>query len=139
MNDLIARKSPPARRDDGPGPVKRTMQPALRAVSGLHRRSLVGDMTVLAIPDQLTREAAVDALGGSTMPASARGVQRRLPAADPNQPFSAEAFASDPSLVVPVIASLEEVLLARELRQQIKKRYLDRPSQTCALWSVGID
>jgi hypothetical protein len=139
MNDLIARKSPPACCDDGAGPAKRTMQPALRAVSGLHRRSLVVDMTVLATPDQLTREAAVDALGGSTMPASARGVQRRLPAADPNQPFSAEAFASDPSLVVPVIASLEEVLLARELRQQIKKRYLDRPSQTCSLWSVGID
>jgi hypothetical protein len=115
------------------------MQPALRAVSGLHRRSLVVDMTVLATPDQLTRDATVDALGGSTMPASARSVQRRLPAADPNQPFSAEAFASDAALVVPVIASLEEVLLARELRQQIKKRYLDRPSQTCSLWSVGID
>lgn len=139
MNDLIARKSPLACRDDGAGPVTRTMQPALRAVSGLHRRSLVVDMTVLATPDQLTREAAIDALGGSTMPASASGVQPRLPAADSNQPFSAEAFASDPSLVVPVIASLEEVLLARELRQQIKKRYLDRPSQTCSLWSVGID
>jgi hypothetical protein len=114
------------------------MQPALCAVSGVHHRSPAMDSTVLASADELMRHAAVDALGGSTMPASARGVQRRLPAA-PNQPFIAEAFASDPSLVVPVIASLEEVLLARELRQQIKKRYLDRPSQTCSLWSVGID
>jgi hypothetical protein len=115
------------------------MQPALCAVSGVHHRSPAIDSTVLASADELMRDAAVDALGGSTMPASARGVQRRLPAADPNQPFSAEAFASVPSLVVAVIASLEEVLLARELRQQIKKRYLDRPSQTCSLWSVGID
>jgi hypothetical protein len=116
------------------------MQPALCAVSDVHHRSPAIDSTVLASADELMRDAAaVDALGGSTMPASARGVQRRLPAADPNQPFSAEAFASDPSLVVAVIASLEEVLLARELRQQIKKRYLDRPSQTCSLWSVGID
>ena len=139
MNVLIARKSPPACCDDEAGPVKRTMRPALCAVSGVHHRSPAMDSTVLASADELMRDAAVDALGGTPMPASARGVQRRLPAADPNQPLSAEAFASDPTLVVPVIASLEEVLLARELRQQIKKRYLDRPSQTCSLWSVGID
>ena len=139
MNVLIARKSPPACCDDGAGPVKRTMQPALCAVGGVHHRRPAMDSTVLASADELMRDAAVDALGGSTMPPSALGVQRRLPAADPNQPFSAEAFASDPSLVVPVIASLEEILLARELRQQIKKRYLDRPNQTCSLWSVGID
>jgi hypothetical protein len=139
MNDLIARKRPPACRDDDAGTVKRTMQPALRAISGLHHRSLVVDMTVLATPDQLTRDAAIDALGGSTMPASASGVQPGLPEANPNQPSIAKAFASDPSLVVPVIASLEEVLLARELRQQLKKRYLDRPTQPCSLWCVGID
>jgi len=126
MNVLIARKSPPACRDDGQNQLERAMQPALHSVSGLHHRSLVVNSTV-------------DATGESAMPASARGVHRRPPEADPNQPFSAEAFASAPSLVVPVIASLEEVLLARELRQQIKKRYLDRPSQTCSLWSVGID
>src|SRR5438093_2425479 len=97
------------------------------------------DSTVLATPDEVMRDAAVDALGGSTMPASARGVQRRLPEANPNQPSIAKAFASDPSLVVPVKASLEEVVLARELRQQLKKRYLDRPSQPCSLWCVGID
>ena len=134
MTDLIARKRLPACRDDDAGTVKRTMQPALRAVSGLHHRSLVVDTTVLA-----TRDAAVDALGGSTMPASASGIQPRLPEANPNQPSIAKAFASDPSLVVPVIASLEEVLLARELRQQLKKRYLDRPTLPCSLWCVGID
>src|SRR5437879_1631828 len=102
MNDLIARKNPPACRDNGAGPVKRTMQPALCAVSGVHPSN---DSTVLATPDQLTRDAAVEAQGGSAMPASPRGVQRRLPEADPNQPSRAEDFASDPSLVVPVIAS----------------------------------
>ena len=139
MNDLIARKSPPACRDARAGPVKRTMEPALCAVSGVHHRSPAMDSTVFATPDELMRDAAVDALGGSTMPASPCGLQRRLPEADPNQPFIAKAFASDPSLVVPVIASLEEILLARELRQQLKKRYLDRTSQPCSLWSVGID
>jgi hypothetical protein len=131
MNDLIARKRPPACRDNGAGPAKRTMQPKLCAVSGVHPGK---DSTVLATPDQLARDAAVEAQGGSAMPASPRGAQRRLPEADPNQ-----AFASDPSLVVPVIASLEEVLLARELRQQLKKRYLDHPTQPCSLWCVGID
>jgi hypothetical protein len=138
MKDLIARKIAPACRDDGHDQLKRAMQPALCAFSGVHHRSLVMDLAVLATPDQLTRDAAVDARGGST-PASALGVQRRLPEADPDQPSIAKAFASDPSLVVTVIASLEEVLLARELRQQLKKRYLDRPSQPCSLWSVGID
>ena len=135
MNDLIARKRPLACRDDDAGTVKRTMQPVLRAVSGLHHRSPIA----LATPDQLTRDAAVDALGGLTMPASPSGVQLRLPEANPNQPPIAKAFASDPSLVVPVIASPEEVLLARELRQQLKKRYLDHPTQPCSLWCVGID
>src|SRR5437773_171381 len=79
MNVLIARKSPPACCDDGAGPVKRTMQPALCAVSGVHHRRPAMDSTVLASADELMRDAAVDALGGSTMPASARGVQRRLP------------------------------------------------------------
>jgi hypothetical protein len=125
--------------DDGQDQLERAMQPALCAVSGVRRLSLVVDSTVLATPDRLTRDAAVDAQRVSSMPASVRGVQRRLPEGDPKQPSRAEAFASDPSLVVPVIASLEEILLARELRQQLKKRYLDRTSQPCSLWSVGID
>jgi len=126
MTDSIARKSPPACRDDGQNQLERAMQPALYSVSGLHHRSLVVNSTV-------------DSRGESAMPASARGVHRRLPEADPNRPPIADPFASDPFLVAPVIASLEEVLLARELRQQIRGRYLDRPSQPCSLWCVGID
>ena len=126
MTDSIARKSPPACRDDGQNRSERAMQPALYSVSGVHHRSLVVNSTV-------------DARGESAMPAPARGMHRRLPEADPNQPSVADRFASDPFLVAPVIASLEEVLLARELRQQIRGRYLDRPSQPCSLWCVGID
>src|SRR5437016_2373862 len=127
MTDLIARKSPPACRDDGQNQLERAVQLALYSVSGVHHRSLVVNSTV-------------DARGESAMPAPpARGMHRRLPEADPNQPSVADRFASDPFLVAPVIASLEEVLLARELRQQIRGRYLDRPSQPCSLWCVGID
>lgn len=58
---------------------------------------------------------------------------------DPNQPSGAKAFVSAPALVVPVIASPEEVSRARELREELKKKYLNRPSQPCSPWSVGID
>ena len=137
LNDLITPKQTTACRDDGRDPWELAMQSALCAVRCVDHRSLV-ESTVLAI-DQLARDAAIDARGGSAMPASARGVQRRLPEVNPNLSPRAEAFAGDPSLVVPVIASLEEVVLARELRQQLRRRYLDRPSQPCSLWCVGID
>jgi len=138
LNDSITPKQTSACRDDGQDRWERAAQSALCAISGVHHPSLIVDSTELAT-DQLTRAAAVDARGGSAMPASARGAQWRLPEADPNLPSRAEASASDPSLVVPVIASLEEVLLARELRQQLRRRYLDRGSQPCSLWCVGID
>ena len=73
------------------------------------------------------------------MPASAWGVQRRWLGVDPNQPSWSKALGSDPSLAVPVIASLAEVLRARELREQLKKKYLNCPTQPCSLWWVGID
>jgi hypothetical protein len=131
MNNLIAWQGPPACRDDGADQSKRAMPSAPVAVSGIRHRLEV-DWTALP-------PAAVDPKGGSPISASADVVQRRLPETDPNQTSRASAFASDPSLVVPVIASLEEVLLARELRQQLRKRYLDRPIQPCSLWCVGID
>lgn len=50
-----------------------------------------------------------------------------------------ERFETDPSLVAPVIASPEEVLRARALREQLKKQYLDRPDGACSMWCVGAD
>ena len=138
LNDSITPKQTSVCPDDGQDRWERATQSALCAISGVHHPSLIVDSTELAT-DQLTRAAAVDARGGSATSASARGAQRGLPEADPNVPSRAEAFASDPSLVVPVIASLEEILLARELRQQLRRRYLDRGSQPCSLWCVGID
>ena len=48
-------------------------------------------------------------------------------------------FVTDPSLVAPVIASPEEVLRARALREQLKKEYFDRPERPCLPWCVGAD
>ena len=138
VNNMIAREDPLARRDDGQDLLERTTQPAPVAVSGL-RHCLSGDSTVLGIPDQRTGDPAVDMKFGSAMPASAPGVQRRLSETDPNRPSRVKNYASDPSLVVPVIASPQEILRAGELREQLKKRYLNRPSQPPSLWSVGID
>ena len=138
MNNSIAWQGPPAFRDDGADQSKRAMPSAPVGVSGARHRLEV-EWTVLPTADQPTRDAAVHTKGGSPIPALADIVQRRLPETYPNQTSRASAFASDPSLVVPVIASLEEILLARELRQQLKERYLDRPTQPCSLWCVGID
>src|SRR5208282_3834552 len=92
-----------------------------------------------ATADPPTRDAAVDTKGGSAKPASVRGAQRRWPGTAPNQPSAIEAYAGYPDLVLAVIASPEEVLRAREIREQLRKKYLDRPSKHCFLWSVGID
>ena len=61
------------------------------------------------------------------------------PARDPNQPppSRANGSVSDPGLVAPVIASPEEISHARELREQIRKKYLNRPDQPCSVWWVG--
>jgi hypothetical protein len=90
-----------------------------------------------AAADPPTQDEAVDTEGGSEM--SAHSVQWQWPGTDPNQFPGTKALASDPSLVAPVIASPEEILRAREIREQLKKAYLDRPSQPCSLWWVGID
>jgi len=68
-----------------------------------------------------------------------RGVQTQLPETDPAQRSRAKASASDPSLVGPVITSPADILRARELREQLKKKYLNRPSEPCCLWCVGAD
>jgi hypothetical protein len=47
--------------------------------------------------------------------------------------------ASDPAFVTPAIASPQQIQHARELREQIKQKYLNRESLPSALWCVGID
>jgi hypothetical protein len=81
----------------------------------------------------------VDAKGGSGISASERAVQPRWPEPEPDQLPAVKAFLSDPSLAAPVVASPAEVIRARELREQLKKKYSNRPSQPCSLWCVGID
>jgi len=38
-----------------------------------------------------------------------------------------------------VTASIEEILQAQSLREQMEKRYLNRPAPPVSLWSVGAD
>src|SRR5271169_5223361 len=109
--------------------------------AGMHPRSTLDLLAPsdAATADLPTRDTVVDTKGGSAMPAPVRGVQRQSPGTDPNQRPEAKAFASDSGLGVPVIASPEEILRAREIREQLKKTHLDRPNQPCSPWSVGVD
>ncbi len=66
------------------------------------------------------------------MPTGARGAQRQGPETDPNQPPGAVAFAAARGMDLPVIASPEDIVRAREIREQLKKKYLDRSSETSA-------
>ena len=138
LNNLTVRKDLPTWRNDEQGPLERATPPALVAVRGL-RHGLAMETTPPPTADPPTRDAAVDTEGVSGVPASARAVQRRWPGTDPNQPSGTKALASDPALVVPVIASPAEVFRARELREQLRKRYANHPGQPCSLWCVGID
>jgi len=104
-------------------------------LAGLHIVAV--DSTVLATPDRPTRDGVFGPTGGSAT--SARSTQTPWPEAQPGRPARANTFASDRSLVIPVIASLGEIRRARELRQQIEKRYLNRPNQPYCLWCVGAD
>ena len=141
MNNLVARRNLTACRNDEQGllePTVPAMPSALVAVSGL-RHGLAMEQTLPPTADPATRRAVVEMKGVSGMPASAGVLQRQWTGTDPNQPCKLQASASDPGLVVPFIASPAEVSRARELREQIKKRYSNRPSQPCSLWCVGID
>ena len=117
MNNLIARKFPPASRDNEQGCLDWTMPSTLVAVRRLDHGSLREWPLLTADPTTL------DSL-----------VEMKC-----DQRSGPETLANDPSLVAPVIASPEEVFRARELREQIKKEYLNRPSQPRSLWCLGID
>ncbi len=138
VNSLIALKYLASCRDDEQGPLQRAMPPALVAVSGLRRgQAMEPTLSPTAAPP--TRDSSVDTHDGSAMPATARGAQQRWPETDPNQPSGPLALTSDPSLDVPVIASPEEVFRARELREQLRKKYLNRPSHPYSRWCVGVE
>ena len=136
MNSLIARKVPPACRDDERGLSERAVPPVLVAVSGLCH-GLAMEPTLPPTTNPPTLDSAVDAKSGPAMLALARDVQ--WPGGDSDQRSGSKALASDPSLVIPVIASPEEVFRARELREQLRKQYLNRPSQPRSHWCVGVD
>jgi hypothetical protein len=139
MNTLIAWDGQPERRNDPENRVEGDMLPsAIVAVSGPRHRLAV-DSPVLWAADRPTREAPVDTADGLTTPASGRGIQTPLPETDPQQPSRPNVFARDPSLSVPVIATAEDIVRARELRQQLRKKYPNRLSQPCSLWCVGVE
>jgi hypothetical protein len=71
--------------------------------------------------------------------ASTCAEQGPLHGIDALQPTGAKTFAGDPAFVVPVIASPQEIRYAHELREQLKKKYLDQPSRPCSPWCVGVD
>ena len=135
MNSVIARKGLPACRDDQPSALDAAMPPVPIAV-GYRRQGLPVAPSLTPTVAPPPQDAVVEMQGLPGMPDA---MQLRLPKGDPNQPSGPKVSASDPALVVPVIASPAEVFRARELREQLKKRYSDRPSQPCSLWCVGID
>lgn len=135
MNSVIARKGLPACLDDEQVPLERAM-PLLPVVVSYRPHGLAVAPSLTPTVAAPPRDAVVETKGLAGMPGA---MQLRLPKTDPKQPSGPKVSASDPALVVPVIASPAEVFRARELREQLKKRYMDRPSQPCSLWCVGID
>ena len=142
VKSLIALKDPAACRDDAQDPLETALASALVVTSGLLPHGLALEPTLPAA-DPPTGDATIEVGKGRSrihcIAASTRGVQGQWPGADPEQPSGTKAFVNAPALVVPVIASPEEVSHARELREQLKKKYLNRPSQPYSLWSVGVD
>src|SRR5271165_6566985 len=87
-----------------------------------------------AAADSPAPDAAADTKDGSATPTSASAVRSQWPGTDPNRPSRASAFAGARGIEVPVIASPGEILHAREIREQLRKRYLDHPGKPHAPW-----
>ena len=134
VNSLIAQQFPPASRDN-----ERPLGPDYAVGYRQSPGSWSGIGTDVPTADPPSLDSAGEMKSGSAMPASARGAQQRWPGANADQRCGSKSLADDPGLVVPVIASPEEVFRARELREQIKREYLNRPSQHDSLWCVGVD
>ena len=103
-------------------------------------RTVINLIALKATPgSRVDHQDEIERSGPSTLVVVSGGVQQRLPETDPNRISGAKVFASDPALVVPVIASQDEISRAREIRQQLRKKYLGGPSEPSTLWCVGID
>jgi hypothetical protein len=135
MTSVIARKGLPACRGDEQTPLQRAMPPVPGADSDRrHGLAVAASLTATVAPPP--RDAVVETKGSAEIPGA---MPLRPPKTHRNQPSGLKVSASDPALVVPVIASPAEVVRARELREQLKQQYSDRPSQPCLPWCVGID
>ena len=136
MNSSIRRKGRLAYRPDDEEPLERPRLCALVALNGLRHGPTVNSK-LPATADAPAAPAAVSARVESL--AATLAGQRPLHGIDALQPTGAKTFAGDPAFVVPVIASPREIRYAHELREQLKKKYLDQPNQPCSLWQVGVD
>ena len=139
MKILLDRGGPPVRLEDEQDPRGFSMPTVPLVTTARVRNSVTAESATCATVEQTTRDRAIDADDGLAVPASPRSVQPPLSEKNPNQTFSAKPFVNDSSLVVPVIASPDEILRARELRQQLKKKYLNQPSEPSSLWCIGVD
>ena len=125
-----------AYRYDHEEPLERPRVFALVAVGGPRHRSAV-DVKLSATADAGAPDAVVEAKIKSL--ASARAAQGPSHRIDTVEPIGTRRFVSDSTFIVPVIASPQEIHHARELREQLKKKYLNRPSQPCSPWCVSVD
>jgi hypothetical protein len=136
MKRLIPRKGRLAYRHDDEEPLERPRVCALVAVNGPRHDPAV-DAKLSATTDAGARDAAGNAEVESL--ASTRAVEGSSHRIEAIQPRGASRFVSDPAFVVPVIASPQEIRHARELREQLKKKYLNLPNQPCSPWCTGVD
>ena len=131
----VVRKTPAAVRDKNESSSQPANCPPLVAIGSSHAKG-PGPASQTDLP---RGEPVVHTQGTSVLPVSANGEPQRSPGTNQEQCSASDAAGSDPSLVVPVIASQEDVLRARQLRDQIRKEYLDRPGRACSPWCVGAD
>jgi hypothetical protein len=136
MNSSMPRKGRLAYQRDDEEALDRPRLCALVVLKGLRQDPAV-DSNLSATADVPAHAAAVSAKVES--PASTRAGRRPSHGIDALQPAGDKTFAGDPAFVVPVIASPQEIRYAHELREQLKKKYLDQPSRPCSPWCVGVD
>lgn len=85
------------------------------------------------------RTDSPSAEGESANPTPAGAAEPQWPDTDPSAPSRASAFASARGIQEPVVASPEEMRRAREIWEQLRKRYLDRDAESGAAECVDTD
>ena len=90
------------------------------------------------VNDDLARVRDIAATPNSVAATAAEAVTSASMAQAKEYPTRAE-FTADPAFVRPAIASPQQIQHARELRERIRQKYLNRESPPCALWGVGVD